>query len=92
MKTIAICLAAALSLTIALPATPADAAGAATVCGGTLNLRSGPGANSRVLASYRNGTKLTVVKQGHLWFKVQVRKVNGWMNASYLCGPGTITD
>ena len=50
-----------------------------------LNLRQGPGTDTKVLDYYRNGTKVSILKAGSTWHKVQVEdgKV-GYMMAKFL--------
>ena len=54
-----------------------------------LNLRQEASLDAKVLASYRNGTKVTILKSGSTWHKVQVEdgKV-GYMMAKYLKATG----
>ncbi|MGN1019412.1 MAG: SH3 domain-containing protein [Aristaeellaceae bacterium] len=50
-----------------------------------LNLRQEASLDARVLASYRNGTKVTILKAGTTWHKVQVEDGRvGYMMARYL--------
>ncbi len=49
-----------------------------------LNLREKADAGSDILGSYRGGTKVTVVKKGGYWSKVQVDGQTGYMANEYL--------
>lgn len=51
-----------------------------------LNLRESPSATARVLGQYKNGTQLTIHKQGSEWCYVTVDKVGktGWMMTKYI--------
>ena len=50
-----------------------------------LNLRQEASLDARVLASYHNGTKVTILKAGDTWHKVQVQDGRvGYMMAKYL--------
>ena len=50
-----------------------------------LNLRQEASLDAKVLASYRNGTKVTILKAGNTWHKVQVEDGRvGYMMARYL--------
>lgn len=50
-----------------------------------LNLRETASLDARVLAYYRNGTKVTILKSGTTWHKVQVEDGRmGYMMAKYL--------
>jgi len=50
-----------------------------------LNLREGPSTTSRVLGQYRNGTKVTVLRQGTRWCRVMnAEGIVGYMMSDYL--------
>jgi len=50
-----------------------------------LNLRQGPSLDTKVLSYYYNGTKVTILKAGSTWHKVQVEDGRvGYMMAKYL--------
>lgn len=50
-----------------------------------LNLRQTASLDAKVLAHYRNGVKVTILKEGKTWHKVQVEDGRiGWMMASFL--------
>jgi len=55
-----------------------------TPSGTTLNLREEPNAWSTILGSYRVGTKVTVLKRGSIWTKVNVNGKVGYMGSQYL--------
>ena len=50
----------------------------------TVNLRSGPGKNYKVIAEYRPGTKITLLQYGKNWCKVSVRGKTGYMMTKYI--------
>ncbi len=50
----------------------------------TVNLRSGPGKNYKVLAEYRPGTKVTLLKYGSSWCKVSVGGKTGYIMTKYI--------
>ena len=50
----------------------------------TVNLRSGPGKNYKVIAEYRPGTKITLLQYGKTWCKVSVRGKTGYMMTKYI--------
>ena len=50
----------------------------------TVNLRSGPGKKYKVIAEYRPGTKVTILKRGSAWFKVKVRGRTGYIMRKYI--------
>lgn len=54
-----------------------------------LNLRQGPSLDSRVMDYYYNGTKVTILKAGSTWHKVQVEDGKiGYMMAKFLTVTG----
>ncbi|MDR1599025.1 MAG: SH3 domain-containing protein [Oscillospiraceae bacterium] len=86
-------LAAALALALLLPAAGGLAAtyiGRGSVLyvdtpnGSGLNLRSAPGYDASVIATYRHGTAVTVLQCGRSWYKVSVNYCVGYMDAQYL--------
>lgn len=50
----------------------------------TVNLRSGPGKKYKVIAEYRPGTKVTILKRGSAWFKVKVGGRTGYVMRKYI--------
>ena len=50
----------------------------------TVNLRRGPGKNYRVIAEYRPGTKVKLLKRGTAWCKVSVRGKTGYIMRKYI--------
>ncbi len=56
------------------------------VKGVRLNLRSSAGTNGDILASFRGGTKVTVLKRGRNWSFVDVKGLQGYMSMDYLTG------
>jgi len=50
----------------------------------TVNLRKGPGKNYKVIAEYRPGTKVTILKRGSAWFKVKVGGRTGYIMRKYI--------
>ena len=50
----------------------------------TVNLRKGPGKGYAVIAEYRPGTEVTVLKRGSSWSKVSVRGRTGYIMTRYL--------
>ncbi|BAY10351.1 SH3 domain-containing protein [Calothrix sp. NIES-2098] len=68
----------------------------ATICtndvGGTLNLRTGPGTNYRVIRQIPNGNDVRVIRtiqnsNGIVWFLVNYGNSRGWIDARYTCPP-----
>ena len=49
-----------------------------------LNLRSEANSNSEVIASFRGGTKVTVISKGRHWSYVEVKGLQGYMSTDYL--------
>lgn len=49
-----------------------------------VNLRSGPGKGYKVMAEYSPGTKVTILKKGSSWSKIQVGGRTGYMMTRYL--------
>ena len=49
-----------------------------------LNLREAPSSDSEILASYRGGTKVTVLRKGKYWYRVSVNGKVGYMGKDYL--------
>lgn len=52
--------------------------------GKRVNLRSGPGTDYSSLGSYANGTKVTVVNKGDLWYFVKINETYGYMMKDYI--------
>ena len=50
----------------------------------TVNLRKGPGKKYAVVAEYRPGTKVTLLKRGSAWCKVKVRGRTGYIMTKYI--------
>ena len=50
----------------------------------TVNLRTGPGKNYKVVAEYRPGTKATILQRGSAWFKVKVGGRTGYIMRKYI--------
>ena len=50
----------------------------------TVNLRTGPGKKYKVIAEYRPGTKVTILKRGSAWFKVKVGGRTGYIMRKYI--------
>ena len=49
-----------------------------------LNLRAEPNNTSDIIASFRGGTKVTVIKKGKHWTLVEVKGLEGYMSTDYL--------
>ena len=49
-----------------------------------LNLRESPDSSSEIIASFRGGTKVTVLKKGKYYTYVEVKGLRGYMGTSYL--------
>ena len=49
-----------------------------------LNLRETADANGDIIASFRGGTKVTVIKKGKIWSLVEVKGLQGYMSTDYL--------
>ena len=56
------------------------------MAGVRLNLREEPNSrdDSNIIASFRGGTKVTVIKKGKYWSYVQVKGLYGYMGNDYL--------
>lgn len=54
------------------------------MAGVRLNLRAEADTNSDILASYRGGTKVTVLRKGRYWSYVEVGGLKGYMGNDYL--------
>ena len=72
-----------LCLAVLLPCAAA-AAETTKVAGYMLRLREKPSTDSRVLDSYARGTKVTILKKGTEWTKVQVHGKTGYMQSRWL--------
>ena len=55
-----------------------------TPSGAKLNLRADKSNQSEILGSYKVGTKVTVIKKGKSWTKVNVKGKVGYMGSQYL--------
>ncbi|GHU75150.1 hypothetical protein AGMMS49992_18530 [Clostridia bacterium] len=81
-----------LALSLLIPAASAMAAGITkgttlyvdTSNGSSVNLRSGPGYDCPVIATYRVGTPVTLLQTGRNWYKVSVGYCVGYMDSQYL--------
>ena len=49
-----------------------------------LNLREGATSDSEIIASFRGGTKVTILKKGRYWSRVSVNGYEGYMANEYL--------
>ena len=49
-----------------------------------LNLRTEPDSNSEIIASFRGGTPVTILKRGKYWSHVLVKGYEGYMGNDYL--------
>lgn len=49
-----------------------------------LNLRSEANSTSEIIASFRGGTKVTVLNKGRHWSLVEVKGLQGYMSTDYL--------
>lgn len=49
-----------------------------------LNLREEPNSSSDIIASFRGGTKVTVLRRGRYWSYVEVKGLYGYMGNDYL--------
>ena len=49
-----------------------------------LNLREAADSSSAVIASYRGGTKVTVLKKGKYWCRVEIKGQEGYVATEYL--------
>ena len=49
-----------------------------------LNLRAEPDSSSDIIASFRGGTKVTVISKGKYWSHVEVKGLEGYMGNDYL--------
>ena len=49
-----------------------------------LNLRAEPNNTSDIIASFRGGTKVTVISKGKYWSLVEVKGLQGYMSTDYL--------
>ena len=47
-------------------------------------LRKGPGTKYKVIADYKSGTKVTIIKYGSKWSKVSVGGKTGYMKSIFL--------
>lgn len=56
----------------------------ATVTASTLNVRSGPGTNYRIIGSLSRGASVQVVRSSGSWYEVALRSGTGWVHGAYL--------
>ena len=49
-----------------------------------LNLRATPSSDGDIIASFRGGTKVTVIEKGRHWSLVEVKGLQGYMSNDYL--------
>ena len=49
-----------------------------------LNLREGPSSDSAIIASFRGGTKVTVLKKGKYWTQVEIKGLTGYVGTEFL--------
>ncbi len=54
------------------------------VKGVRLNLREAANTSSEIIASFRGGTKVTILKKGRHWSFVEVKGLQGYMSTDYL--------
>ena len=52
--------------------------------GVSLNLREEPDSGSDIIATFRGGTAVSVLRRGKYWSYVQVKGLNGYMANEYL--------
>jgi N-acetylmuramoyl-L-alanine amidase len=57
----------------------------------TLNVRSGPGAQYKVVGSLKNGTKVEVLDKSGSWYKIKYGSITGYVSGQYLVISGTST-
>ncbi len=87
-RALAIIVSLAVSLCLMLPAQAAQQK--ATVQGGWLVMRDAPSFAGNILASYPEGTTVTILGQTGSWYEVQDAKGNqGYMLGTFLSLPGT---
>ena len=62
--------------------------------GRSVNLRSGPSKQNRVIASYRVGTPLVIITRGVDWYFIHIGNQYGYMMREFIneVGAATITD
>jgi uncharacterized protein YgiM (DUF1202 family) len=49
-----------------------------------LNVRSGPSANNRVLATLRRNSRVQVINRTGIWWKIRHENIEGYVNSVYL--------
>jgi hypothetical protein len=49
-----------------------------------LNVRSGPSANNRVLATLRMNSRVQVINKAGAWWKIKYENIEGYVNSMYL--------
>ena len=52
--------------------------------GARVNLRDAANSDSNVIDSFRGGTKVTVLKKGRYWSKVEIKGIQGYMATEFL--------
>ncbi len=58
--------------------------GVVSTNGGNLNIRSSPSLSSPVIATFPNGSTVTVSGQSGQWYRVSDGSVNGWADSRYI--------
>jgi hypothetical protein len=58
--------------------------GYAYVKSNALNVRSGPSANNRVLATLRMNSRVQVINKTGAWWKIKYENIEGYVNSAYL--------
>jgi uncharacterized protein YgiM (DUF1202 family) len=49
-----------------------------------LNVRSGPSANNRVLATLKMNSRVQVLNKTGAWWKIKYENIEGYVNSAYL--------
>ncbi len=73
----------ALSL-LAAVLSPAAAQQTGTVTANSLNVRSGPGTNFRVVGVLRRGEQVTILERSGGWLRVAAGRDRGWVAGNYI--------
>ncbi len=60
----------------------------ATICGGSVNLRSSPTRQSRWLAVIGPGETVRIIHRGETWVYVGYKKHYGYITSGYVCEGG----
>ncbi len=66
------------------PVTPGTNAYVVSANGRNVNLRAAPSTASRIIASFKVGTKLTVIIRGREWYFVQINGYYGYMMRQFI--------